>query len=105
MCTLCAATTTFDPARHDALALADDAARIREGNDAPAGIGTPYEIGVGDGFLGELGRTGDRDWVAIELTAGQTYQFTMDGDTLSDPYLRLYDDGGTLVAETTTRWG
>jgi serralysin len=74
------------------------AATVTEGADAADNTGTLYSMGVDDTFAGTLGFTGDRDWVAIELDAGRTYEITLDGVSLSDPYLRLYNSSGTQVA-------
>ncbi|MDC0659147.1 M10 family metallopeptidase C-terminal domain-containing protein [Leisingera sp. SS27] len=56
----------------------------------------------GDTFEGTLSSDGDRDWVAITLTAGETYEIELSGaagggGTLIDPYLRLYNSQGSLV--------
>lgn len=77
-------------------------AAITEGADAGAGTTTGYTISVGDSFSGSL-TSGDRDGVRIYLTAGETYQFDLLGSpsgvgTLADPYLRLYDAGGTMIS-------
>ena len=72
----------------------------REVADAPAHAGTPYRMTLGDEFQGSL-RLGDAEWVRVALRAG-TYIATLDGadpQALSDPYLRLYDASGTLVAQ------
>ncbi|CUH51532.1 M10 family metallopeptidase [Shimia marina] len=102
MCIMCAATATFDPNRHPGEGPVQ--ALITEGNDAAAGVGTNYTISVGDTFNGTLDRAGDRDWVAIELTADTWYEIGLSGaatssGTLSDPYLRLYDSSGNLIGE------
>lgn len=79
-----------------------DLATVTEIGDAPANTSTSYSMSVGDTFSGNLGFVGDRDWVAVTLTAGTTYQITLDGaggSPLFDPYLRLYNAFGSLVAE------
>ncbi|MEO0486470.1 MAG: M10 family metallopeptidase [Pseudomonadota bacterium] len=101
MCTLCQATQVFDPARHTDMAAA---ATITEVLDAPANASTPYTLSVGDTFSGSLNVGSDRDWVAVTLTAGETYLIDLQGSpsgvgTLSDPYLYLYNASGTLIAE------
>ena len=78
------------------------AANVVETTDAPASAGTGYAIAVGDTFSGTLNPAGDRDWVAVELEAGHTYDISLTGSpsghgTLSDPYLRVYDANGNLV--------
>jgi len=97
------ATQTFDPARP---AVDSDIggvvqAALTETTDAVAGTGTTYTMQPGDTFDGSL-TTGDRDWVAITLTAGETYDIGLagaagGGGTLADPYLRLYDASGTQI--------
>ena len=47
---------------------------------------------------------GDRDWWRVQLSAGVNYTIKVSGSatgsgTLSDPYLRLYDGTGHLVAQ------
>lgn len=84
-------------------AEAPQAANIVETLDAAADTGTAYTMSVGDTFSGGLSSAGDRDWVAIELEEGQTYDIAVTGSpsgdgTLSDPYLRVYDANGNLVA-------
>ncbi|RJE82650.1 M10 family metallopeptidase C-terminal domain-containing protein [Paracoccus onubensis] len=56
-------------------------AEIIEGADAASDASTAYRINAGDSFSGNMTR-GDEDWLAIELTAGETYNFkiTYDGN-------------------------
>ena len=104
MCDLCTMTATFDPKRHmDGSGFEgsiDDAiqATLYETGDASASIFTQYEMSVGDTFRGTLGLRNDRDWVKVALTAGQRYEITLDGGSLYDPYLRLYDSNGDQIA-------
>ncbi|MEO1555361.1 MAG: M10 family metallopeptidase [Pseudomonadota bacterium] len=97
MCSTCFATRTFDPARH-----ADGAdpafANLTEDPNAIDGIATTNTMAVGDTFSGTLSENGDEDWVAINLNAGETYEFALDGGTLSDPLVRLFDANGNQVA-------
>ncbi|WP_103332917.1 M10 family metallopeptidase [Pseudotabrizicola formosa] len=69
--------------------------------DVPASVATSARVAVGDTFTGSL-TAGDRDWVAVGLTAGQAYVFTAFGTGggvgLSDPQLVLRDVSGTSVA-------
>ena len=46
---------------------------------------------------GQVGFVGDRDWYRMSVLSGRTYQFTLEGKTLSDPRLRLYDANGADV--------
>ena len=102
MCTLCAMTATFDPARHTDLS-ADEIFQVFEDADAAAGLSTSYAISAGDSFVGALDTAGDDDWIAIELEAGEEYEIAINafyggGGTLSDSYLRLYSSTGSQVA-------
>jgi len=60
-------------------------------------------MGTDDWFAGTLEVEGDRDWVRVELTAGDGIQINLNGaggfGELSDPYLYLLDSNGDVVAE------
>ena len=64
-------------------------------------------MAVGGTATGEIEFTGDRDWFAVTLEAGKTYQINLAGETtdkgtLQDPYLRgIHDATGALIADTT----
>ncbi|WP_417492658.1 M10 family metallopeptidase C-terminal domain-containing protein [Maricaulis sp.] len=69
--------------------------------DVPGDPSTQVEIALGETYTGELEVVGDRDWIRVELTAGQRYAISLDGvgsNPLSDPLVRLYDASGSLVA-------
>ncbi len=67
--------------------------------DAPDGASTPYQLVAGESFYGEISGRSDKDWVEIDLTAGQTYWFSVDGsDELIDTWLRLRAADGSLIA-------
>ena len=100
MCTMCA----IQPIQPDDCALTDGTssqdlrALITEGVDAAADRSTTYRMSVGDTFSGSIGTAYDRDWVAITLEAGTTYEFAHNGVTLGDPLVRLYDSNGFALA-------
>ncbi|KZL25446.1 Serralysin C precursor [Pseudovibrio sp. WM33] len=74
---------------------------MNEGEDADAGPSTQYLIAAGDSFSGTLETNGDRDWVAIDLSAGSNYTINLNGSgaaPVTDTYLRIYDASGNLVA-------
>ena len=54
---------------------------------------------VGSTAEGILEVTGDRDWLRINLVEGKIYNFTIQGQTLDDSYLRFYDSIGNLIEE------
>lgn len=72
---------------------------------SPDGVTTINTMEIGDKFLGNLEYVGDWDWIAIDLTAGQTIQVDMDGISLSDPLLYIYNSEGDLVARNDQRDG
>lgn len=104
MCEFCAATTVFDPARHnDSEGLRINGANFFESGDASDNLNTGYSLPVGGSFYGALDSVGDRDWVAVTLEAGVTYQISQSGywgggGTLYDGFLRVYNSNGQQVA-------
>jgi hypothetical protein len=62
---------------------------------------TSGRLSAGGSVSGQIERSGDLDWFAITLTAGQRYTFNLDAASsggLDDPYLNLYNATGTLLA-------
>ena len=76
-------------------------------NDLADDSGTAGRVAVGGSVTSEIEVANDRDWFAVELTAGRTYRFDLEGaptdaGTLADPYLYgIYDSSGTIIAGTT----
>ena len=76
-------------------------------DDYAADATTTGTVVVGGSATGNVGYYGDRDWFAVTLEAGKTYQFDLEGTwswsgTLYDPYLRgIYDAGGNRIDGTT----
>ena len=76
-------------------------------DDYSADILTDGTVVVGGIATGEIERSGDRDWFAVELEAGRTYTIDLRGSrtndgTLRDPYLRgIHDADGNLISGTT----
>ena len=76
------------------------------GDDFRASEFTTSVVTVGGSVTGEIERSGDRDWHAISLLAGETYLIDLkgaDGDwgTLTDPYLdSIYDASGRFISGT-----
>ena len=76
-------------------------------DDFTAGIDTAGAVAVGGSATGVIERDGDRDWFALPLEQGKTYQFDLSGGSatggqaLADPYLRgIHDAAGNLIAGT-----
>ena len=76
-------------------------------DDLPQTVDTTGTVEVGGTATGELQYETDRDWFAVELTAGETYKVELlgargEGGTLQDPYIRgIHDANGRLIADTT----
>ncbi|CAG0981070.1 Serralysin [Rhizobiaceae bacterium] len=71
-----------------------------ESADAPESTATTYSLQVGQSFYGTLDSSTDEDWIAIDLVAGQTYDFRLLGQGrtfLSDPFLRIRDSAGASL--------
>ena len=66
--------------------------------DIPADVTTPASVAVGGTYNNTLEVAGDRDWIRVTLTAGQAYDIHLDGISLADPFLRIYDSAGNLIA-------
>ena len=80
-------------------------------DDFEAGTGTSGAVAVGGSATGEIDFYNDRDWFAVELDAGGTYQIDLEGEdtdagTLRLPYLYgVHDADGVLIAGTTHHGG
>jgi len=60
-------------------------------------VGTASTLAIGASTNGFVHSAGDRDWYAVTMVAGQSYTFTLNGTTLTDPYLEIYNSSGTLI--------
>lgn len=75
-------------------------ANFSEGSDAPDNFSTPYSIALGDTFYGGLGTSDLVDFVAFEVTAGQTYDISLVGgnsNPLADTFLSLVNAQGDVL--------
>ena len=76
-------------------------------NDIAAALSTSGVVAVGGSATGEIEISGDRDWLAVVLTAGTHYRIDLEGSgtgdgTLGDPSLYgIYDSNGQLLSGTT----
>ncbi|WP_058313532.1 M10 family metallopeptidase C-terminal domain-containing protein [Cognatishimia activa] len=75
-----------------------DFATIIEVDDAVWSLSTEYTLEAGDSFLGTLSSGSDRDLVRVNLEAGVTYTISVDGLSLDDPQLYVYDASGAPLA-------
>ena len=72
-------------------------------DDFAAAAVTRGSLAVGSSARGTIEQSGDRDWLAIGLQAGNRYVFELDGassggGTLADPLLRLLSADGAVLA-------
>ena len=67
--------------------------------DIPGNSSTTTVITIGGTVSDVLEVIGDHDWIRVDLVAGQKVTITLNGITLVDPYLRLRDASGTLLAQ------
>ena len=76
-------------------------------DDYPSATSTTGVVMVGGSVTGDIERSGDRDWFAVDLVAGRTYRFDLEGvvtnvGTLEDPYLHgIHNSQGILIGDTT----
>ena len=57
------------------------------------------QVAIGGSTTGNLEVSGDRDWFRVRLEAGTSYTLDLSGTSLHDPYLRLHDSTGAVLAE------
>ena len=65
--------------------------------DIPGDASTTSSLTVGGTVNGSLESVADHDWFRITLTAGQAVVITVNGVTLTDPYLYIRDSSGALL--------
>lgn len=81
--------------------VASEVAQLPDTDTVAGSILTTASLTVGGTQIGYINTAGDRDYYAISLTSGQSYQFGLAGSggtLLDDPYLRLRDANGNLVS-------
>lgn len=67
-------------------------------DDYAGSTATTGVLGIPESLNGNLETNGDRDWLRLNLTAGQIYEFGLNGITLENPYLRLRNSLGAEIA-------
>ncbi len=84
-------------------ALSGTNALDNEGTDAANGQNTVYSLNVSttpSTFDGTIAFNGDRDWLEVELIAGEFVAFEVSGrgsNPLNDSFLRLRDENGNVI--------
>ena len=77
-----------------------------DSDDYTADLATTGRVAVGGSATGDIEPPGDRDWFAVDLEAGKTYRFDLEGPrtgggTLTDPYLYgIYGEDGDWINGT-----
>ncbi len=98
MCGLCGAVLTAKPCDIDAAAdLSGDVFSVA----IPGNASTTATLAVGSTIAGSLDFQGDTDWYRITLDADETIEVALKGigaTGLADPYLRVRDASGNVVA-------
>jgi Ca2+-binding RTX toxin-like protein len=72
------------------------------GDVIPGSVETGFTLTLGQSETGTINTENDRDWFAVTLVAGQTYQFDLvsssGANPLTDPYLELRNEFGAIQA-------
>ena len=76
------------------------------GTDLPADDTTTGQVDVGGSVTGNIGSIEEKDWFAVELEAGKTYQIDMEGGltgggSLLEAILGLYSPDSDLIENVT----
>lgn len=66
-------------------------------DDYAASSATTGRLSAGGSVSGTVESAYDSDWFAITLSPSGSYTFTLNGSTLSDPVLELYDSSGNYL--------
>ena len=77
----------------------DDVIEDSDGETYRDDLESATVILAGETTSGELESAGDRDVFAVDLQANTIYEMALTGNTLSDPYLRVFNPDGSLLAE------
>ena len=74
-----------------------DSVTIARSDDFSEDSSTTGRLSIGGTSSGELEEAGDSDWFQVSLVEGASYEFNQVGNTLSDPYLYLRNQNGTIL--------
>ena len=91
------AATALDAAGNSGSDTSSNELIIRA-DDFAASSATTGLVSVGGSSSGVLEQLADRDWFAVDLVAGRTYELRLNGTTLADPSLRLLNAAGSQLA-------
>lgn len=66
-------------------------------DDYTASTTTAGRLSAGSPATGQIETAYDSDWFSITLSPSASYSFTLNGSTLTDPMLELYDSSGNYL--------
>ena len=66
--------------------------------DIAANVSTTATLAIGGSASSVVDFGADHDWFRVNLTAGETYVFNLNGGTFADTFLNLYNGAGALLA-------
>ena len=75
---------------------------VDDGNES---IDEAVQITVGVDRNGEIEVSHDKDWYSVTLEAGVEYTFSLNGQTLANPYLSLHSPNGVAIASNDDSQG
>ncbi len=74
--------------------VAGDRLRVwDEGDDFGETVSTAGSISIGGRVVGEIESASDRDWFAVSLQAGETYQIDQEGNDTFAGTINKYNHG------------
>jgi serralysin len=91
-CACCANTLKFEAPSIDPVA------GTTGGDTIPGSTATTETIAIGGSRTGVINSLGDHDYFSVQLVAGQSYVFVLDGSGALDAYLNLRSSTGTIIA-------
>ena len=91
--------SSFGASRHVDRVEPEAARNITPVEEVGQTVGTSFTIAVGDTVNSSIESSGDEDWYAVELTAGQYLQIDLGNGTLEDSYLTIYDGSGNVLGQ------
>ncbi|WP_396273827.1 M10 family metallopeptidase C-terminal domain-containing protein [Hyphomonas sp.] len=68
--------------------------------EIPGDVSTTFTLNIGDTIVSQVETSGDQDWFMIELQAGVTYEFALNGTgatPLGDPFLEIMSSAGVQL--------
>ncbi len=77
-----------------------EGADINAPGEVPGDTTTTFTLNIGDTIFSQIEISGDQDWFAVQLQAGVTYEFALNGvgaTPLSDPFLEIMSDAGVQL--------